>query len=405
MQSSFTDVCRFNPSAGGTTDWTYSSAVTGYQSPTAAGAVSGNQYSYRSESADLSQWEIGTGVWNGAVLTRAAVLFNSAGTTAKIAFSAAPQVALVALAEDLLPQDAPQGRLTLVTATPVMSSSQASKTTVYYTPYVGSRLPLYDGASWRMVSFVEMSIATTDTAKSPAALGASKVNDWFYWNDAGTLRIIHGPDWTSDTVRSAGTALVMQDGILMNAVAITNGPAIKRGIYIGTTRANGSSAVDWVYGSSAVGGGSAAFGVFNAYNRVSVATGIVTDSTVSWTYGVNGVFRATNGQNGMRVSMVFGLAEDAVWGSFSCYMTNGAASGGVIGIALDTTTTNVGTATGGGPINTSCPLSSAYSGTPGIGFHFLQALEYSAGTGSTTFYGSNSTPAVYGNSLTATMRM
>lgn len=103
MPSSLINVCRFNPTTGGTTDWTYSSAVQGYQSPTAAGAVNGATYSYRAESADLSQWEIGTGVYSSGtgVLTRAAVLFNSSGTTSKINFSAAPQVAIVALAEDI----------------------------------------------------------------------------------------------------------------------------------------------------------------------------------------------------------------------------------------------------------------------------------------------------------------
>lgn len=103
MPSQYLDVCRFNPTAGGTTDWTYSSAVTGYQGLSAAGAVNGATYSYRAESADLSQWEVGTGVYNSGtgVLTRAAVLFNSSGTTSKINFTAAPQVAIVALAEDL----------------------------------------------------------------------------------------------------------------------------------------------------------------------------------------------------------------------------------------------------------------------------------------------------------------
>jgi hypothetical protein len=102
--SSIVDVCRFNTTAGGVADWTYSSAVLGYQSPSAAKMVNGGQYSYRAESADLSQWEIGTGIYNSAtgVLTRAVVLFNSAGTTAKINFSAAPQVAIVALGEDLI---------------------------------------------------------------------------------------------------------------------------------------------------------------------------------------------------------------------------------------------------------------------------------------------------------------
>jgi hypothetical protein len=102
--AAFLDVCRFNSTAGGTTDWTYSSAITGYQSPAAAGAVNGRLYKYRAESADLSQWEMGEGAYNTStgVLARTTVLFNSLGTTAKVSFSTAPQVAIVALKEDLL---------------------------------------------------------------------------------------------------------------------------------------------------------------------------------------------------------------------------------------------------------------------------------------------------------------
>lgn len=102
--AAFLNVCRFNPSAGGTADWTYSSAVTGYQSPAAAGVVNGRLYKYRAESADLSQWEVGEGAYNSStdVLARSAVLFNSLGTTAKINFSTTPLVAVVALKEDLI---------------------------------------------------------------------------------------------------------------------------------------------------------------------------------------------------------------------------------------------------------------------------------------------------------------
>lgn len=108
----FVDVCRFNPTAGGTTNFTYASAVTGYQSPAAAGIVNAATYSYRAESLDLTQWEIGTGTYTTAtgVLTRGTVLFNSSatgtgagqsGAGTKINFTVAPQVAIVALAEDL----------------------------------------------------------------------------------------------------------------------------------------------------------------------------------------------------------------------------------------------------------------------------------------------------------------
>lgn len=118
--AAFLDVCRFIPTAGGTSAWTFASAVGGYQSPGSAGAVNGTKYKYRAESTDLTQWEIGEGTWNSSTgaLSRTTVLFNSSGTgTAAgqsgagtlINFGAVPQVAIVALAEDLLSPDGSNG--------------------------------------------------------------------------------------------------------------------------------------------------------------------------------------------------------------------------------------------------------------------------------------------------------
>lgn len=112
MASSLISTCRFNPTLGGATDWTYSSAVVGYNSPALAGAVNAATYSYRAESNDLLQWEEGIGAYNSAtgVFARSVVFYNSSGTGVatgqsgagtKITFSTVPQVAIVALAEDL----------------------------------------------------------------------------------------------------------------------------------------------------------------------------------------------------------------------------------------------------------------------------------------------------------------
>ena len=109
--AAFLDVCRFTPTAGGTTDWTYSFAVTGYQGPASANAVNSRVYKFRAESADLSQWELAEGTYNSStgVFARSTVLYNSAGTGTlqggagiKINFSTVPQIAVVALKEDLL---------------------------------------------------------------------------------------------------------------------------------------------------------------------------------------------------------------------------------------------------------------------------------------------------------------
>jgi hypothetical protein len=111
--SAFADLVRFLPVAGGTTDWVVSSAVGGCQLPTAANVLSAVSYKVYAVSADLTQWEISTGLYNSGTTTfpRTTVLYNSAGTgTAtgqsgagtKINFSTIPQVSVVAIAEDLI---------------------------------------------------------------------------------------------------------------------------------------------------------------------------------------------------------------------------------------------------------------------------------------------------------------
>jgi hypothetical protein len=276
----------------------------------------------------------------------------------------------------------PQGRLTLQTATPVMVTTQSAKTTIYYTPYVGDQVPIYNGTTMTPTTFTELSVATTDTTKSPAAIGVSKVNDWFVWNDAGTIRLGHGPDWTSDTARSAGTALTMVNGILLNNAAITNGPAASRGTYVGTTRSNASSQLDWIFGGVNAGGTPGFFGVWNAYNRIDVAS-LTKDSTDSWTYAT-AAWRSSNGSANMRASYVCGLGEDTFGARFYCPVSG--TGGGSIGVGFDTalnysgTTSQVNQATFATCIGEAIGL--------GLGFHFFQALEYAVtGATATTFYG------------------
>jgi hypothetical protein len=103
MTISFLDVCRFVAAAGGTADFAVSAAVTGYQTPAAAGAANGATYRYRAESADLTQWEVGYGVYTSGTTTlaRSTVLYSSNANT-KVNFAAAPTVGIVYLAEDAM---------------------------------------------------------------------------------------------------------------------------------------------------------------------------------------------------------------------------------------------------------------------------------------------------------------
>jgi hypothetical protein len=90
----------------------------------------------------------------------------------------------------------PGGRLSLATATPIMTSTQSAKTTIFYVPYKHRYVPRYDGTSIYMVDIGgELSQTTTDTTKSPAAVIANTCYDIFSFND-GSERIARGPKWS-----------------------------------------------------------------------------------------------------------------------------------------------------------------------------------------------------------------
>jgi len=203
----------------------------------------------------------------------------------------------------------PQGRLTLDSTLPVMTTTHAGIGQVWYLPYTGNSIPIYNGTSYGMTTFGVLNTLLTDTIKNPAVIGVNKNNDWFVWNDAGTIRLGHGPDWTSDTVRGAGTALVQVNGIWLNNASITNGPAAQRGTYVGTTRSNAASTIDYQLGSRAANGGAGIIGVWNCYNRVNVVMR-VQSTTVSYNNFNSSTVRNAQNSNTWRVSFVAGLEED-----------------------------------------------------------------------------------------------
>jgi hypothetical protein len=101
MAIGFVDGVFFLAASSGTGNFVVSSAITGYQTPAAAGALNATTYYYRAQSNDLTQWEIGRGAYtvSGTTLARTVILFNNLGTTAAINFSAAPNVGIIEPAE------------------------------------------------------------------------------------------------------------------------------------------------------------------------------------------------------------------------------------------------------------------------------------------------------------------
>jgi len=293
----------------------------------------------------------------------------------------------------------PSGRLTLTTAVPYLVSSVTAATTIYYSPAVGNMVPLYNGTSFVPTSFSEVSQTTTDNTKSPAAVANNSNYDMFVWSDSGTIRCTRGPAWTSDTARGAGagtTELVRTNGILLNNVSITNGPAASRGTYVGTVRSNGSAQIDFIVGGAGGAGGEGTIlGIWNYYNQRYIAL-VNFDNTNSWTYTTL-TWRLKNAGASTelnKIKFICGFQMNGISAQNYALSSNTNASvANQVAIGLDSTSViAIGSSTSRNFNPTAAATfghSATYSGMMPLGFHYLAPLEESAATGTTTWLGDN----------------
>jgi hypothetical protein len=237
----------------------------------------------------------------------------------------------------------PQGRLTLVATsgglnTPVMTSTVTAAGTIYYTPYQGGVVPLWNGSGFIPTFCPEISniLANSSVGNAgPAVAVASSIYDLFVWNNAGTCTLTRGPAWTNFTTRSLGGSRV--NGILVNGSSITNGPLYGYGTYVGTVATDSSGAtVTWNIGGSASGGSAGFLDVWNMYNRVIVSACSV-DTGAIYSYNIYTIRQARASTGGNQINFVTGIAEDSIQASISAsFQTNYQQD---MGIGLDSTST------------------------------------------------------------------
>lgn len=97
---------QFAATSSGTGDFVVSSAIQGFQTPSADGAINGETYSYRAQNSSMSEWEIGIGTWNSGTSTLARTTILASSTGSKVSFTAAPNVGLTPSKSDLLTPNA-----------------------------------------------------------------------------------------------------------------------------------------------------------------------------------------------------------------------------------------------------------------------------------------------------------
>ena len=255
-----------------------------------------------------------------------------------------------------------EGRLTLTTGSPVTDSDVTAATTIYFAPYKGSRISVYDGSDWVLFGFTELSIAVPSTT--------SQMYDVFVYDNSGTLTL-ELTAWTNDTTRA--TALTTQDGVYVKTGATTRR-------YLGSFRTTGVSGET----EDSI----AKRYVWNYYHRTERPMRVV-EATNTWTY-TTATFRQANAAAANQLDYVQGVSEDPVTAEVIAIGENSSVTNIVAGIGVDSTSTNSAQIFAPGlvyVVNTRQIVSAKYRGFPGVGRHYLAWLEYSAATGTTTWTG------------------
>lgn len=300
-----------------------------------------------------------------------------------------------------------QGRLTLQSGSPIHTSDQIDKDRIFYAPYIGPDVSIYDGSTVQ-----SRPIITSDTD----AIGQELILDsnsghtgyhepyqnfdvFAYWNGSAT-KIGTGPKWNNVYLgRGTGagtTELTLFKGIWTNKNTITlrfgTGSAdtvsvsATQATYLGSIFIQGNGLLSMPFKPAAISGGSQnILCMSNAYNRVT-GRAICRDSTTSWTYS-SGSVRSANNSDANRIWWLEGLPLNSSKASFQATITP-------IGTTANAYTCGVGfqqkTNLGFGVINQGAFVSSTSYGTTingydvtdaAVGLRWVQALEQSTTAG------------------------
>ncbi len=302
---------------------------------------------------------------NGSAMTQRAALNLIGGTdiTLTIADDAGNgetdvTIAFTGSGSGSTPYSLCQGRLTLTSGTPVTTSDVTAAGTLYFTPYKGNQIGLYDGSGWDLYAFSELSLALTGYT-------ADKNYDIWAYDNSGTVTL-DSTVWTDDTTRA--TALTTQDGVYVKSGATTRR-------YLGTIRITGTTGQTEDSLTKRF--------VWNYYNRVGRPM-----AYSAYTYhSYNGNYRSWNNSTTHRIHLVVGETTTLTINMTARLNSNGNSGRyAFMGLGMDSTSSVTVEAPVVELANWIYATRTAYKNAS-TGYHYLQALESSGSSGSSQFGG------------------
>lgn len=297
----------------------------------------------------------------------------------------------------------PEGYLTVVSNTPIITGDALSQTVLYYTPFYGAWAAINGGAGIIPYKF---------STQMPLVLSSSQAANQIYdiyiiYNGgtpgSGTPVIASGMAWTTATAGSCnrgsggGTAQIGRDsvsGLYVNSqtqsMAYNNGsisgtasvPA-GGGVYLGSVWMDGINGQISCYRSW---GQNRKFGVWNCFNRSPIIM-ISGDSTTNWVYGT-ATWRPSNNNSANKIQSFCGLPEEQINADFRQNFTVN--TNGSIGIGFNITNGPFGMV---GALGNATAQSIGATGaanfiaSPNLGIQNFQMIEFAPGN---TTYGGTS---------------
>lgn len=258
-----------------------------------------------------------------------------------------------------------EGRLTLASGSPVTVADQTAKSTVYFSPYKGNRIALFNGVSWDTKTFAEVSVAVPGNTVTPF--------DIFVYDNGGTITL-DATAWTNDTTRA--TAITLQDGTY-----VKSGATGRR--YLGTGRTTSVSGETESSVSNRF--------LWNYYNQICQAM-VRQEPTTSWTYNST-TARQANASTSNQLNFVVGVAEATIHGSIRIKAEVSLLSDVIAFIGLDGLTAVADFTANSIPLNTGTfgvVIHEAWAKITTPGYHYLVWVEQGApptGTITHTYYG------------------
>lgn len=210
------------------------------------------------------------------------------------------------------------GRLSLSGLDPTPAADIVGASTLYYLPYVGGTIALYNGATW---DFVDFSGAAPSLALS--GLTANTTYDVFMFNNSGVATLELSAAWSGG---SQTDLMGLQNGVIVKATDHTRR-------CVGTIRTTSTTTTE----DSA----SKRF-VWNQQNAVPRFLNVI-DTTDSWAYGT-GTWRQANANTANKVEFVWGglatmiYVRAEAWGMVTTTGSEGQSAG--VGIGINSTSVN-----------------------------------------------------------------